>query len=108
MWGIKRVAASGVEGASAVTIGGLKPGRFTIRLHFAELNEKVPQRRFAVALGEQPAIASLDVRESAGGAMRSILRELRGVQAGTDLRVDLTAIEGQTLLSGIELIREED
>ncbi|MEO8498512.1 MAG: hypothetical protein ABI614_25900, partial [Planctomycetota bacterium] len=101
------VAASGVEGASAITISGLRPGRFTVRLHFAELDEKLLPREFSVTVGEQQAIANLDVGESAGGAMRSIVQELREVQAGTDLRIALTTIEGKTLLSGIELIREE-
>ena len=45
-------------------------------------------------------------REAAGGAMRSLVREFREVSIATDLRVNLTAIEGQTLLCGIELIRD--
>ncbi|MDA1052340.1 MAG: PQQ-binding-like beta-propeller repeat protein [Planctomycetota bacterium] len=102
------VAASGVEGASSVTISGLKPGQFTVRLHFAEPDDKTTNRKFAVAIAKQPAIASLDIRESAHGAMRSVVRDFRGVDAGPDLRVDLTAIEGNTLLSGIELIRDGD
>jgi outer membrane protein assembly factor BamB len=100
------VAASGVEGASAVTISGLKPGQFTVRLHFAEPDESLTTRRFSVTYAEQTAIASLDIRESAGGAMRSVVRELRGVNVDTDLRISLAAIEGKTLLCGVELIRD--
>jgi outer membrane protein assembly factor BamB len=100
------VAASGVEGASAVTISGLKPGQFTVRLHFAEPDESLTTRRFSVTYAEQAAVASLDIRESAGGAMRSVVRELRGVNVDTDLRISLAAIEGKTLLCGVELIRD--
>lgn len=100
------VAASGVEGASAVTISGLKPGQFTVRLHFAEPDVSLTTRKFSVTYAEQAAIASLDIRESAGGAMRSVVRELRGVNVDTDLRISLAAIEGKTLLCGVELIRD--
>jgi len=100
------IAASGVEGTSSVTIGGLKPGQFTVRMHFAEPNEKSTIRKFDVTIDGLSAIASLDIRESAHGAMRSLVREFRGVDAGADLRIDLTAREGKTLLCGIELIRE--
>ncbi len=100
------VAASGVEGASAVTISGLKPGQFTVRLHFAEPDVSLTTRKFSVTYAEQTAIASLDIRESAGGAMRSVVRELRGVNVDTDLRISLAAIEGKTLLCGVELIRD--
>ncbi|MBI2480864.1 MAG: PQQ-binding-like beta-propeller repeat protein, partial [Planctomycetia bacterium] len=50
------VAASGVEGASAVTISGLKPGQYTVRLHFAEPNDDSTSRKFSVAIGGQSAI----------------------------------------------------
>jgi outer membrane protein assembly factor BamB len=100
------VAASGVEGASAVTISGLKPGQFTVRLHFAEPDESLTTRKFSVTYAEQTAVASLDIRESAGGAMRSVVREFRGVNVDTDLRISLAAIEGKTLLCGVELIRD--
>jgi len=100
------VAASGVEGASAVTISGLKPGQFTVRLHFAEPDESLTTRKFSVTYAEQAAVASLDIRESAGGAMRSVVREFRGVNVNTDLRISLAAIEGKTLLCGVELIRD--
>lgn len=100
------VAASGVEGASAVTISGLKPGQFTVRLHFAEPEESLTTRKFSVTYAEPAAIASLDIRESAGGAMRSHVREFRGVNVDTDLRISLAAIEGKTLLCGVELIRD--
>ncbi|MBC8352905.1 MAG: PQQ-binding-like beta-propeller repeat protein [Planctomycetes bacterium] len=102
------VGASGVEGASAVTINGLRPGNFTIRLHFSEPNDKPSNRTFAVSFDEQPAITNLDVREAAGGAMRSVVREFRGVKVDTDLRIGLTSLEGKTLFSGIEMIRDED
>jgi hypothetical protein len=100
------VAASGVEGASAVTISGLKPGQFTIRLHFAEPNDDATSRKFAITFGEQSVVSSMDIREAADGAMRSIVREVRRVNVDTDLRINLMAIEGKTLLCGVELIRD--
>ncbi|HUG69234.1 MAG TPA: malectin domain-containing carbohydrate-binding protein, partial [Pirellulaceae bacterium] len=100
------VAASGLEGASAVTIGGLKPGQFTVRLHFAEPYDDSTSRKFAITFGGQAAVSSMDVRDAAGGAMRSVVREFRGVDVDTELRVNLMAIQGKTLLCGAELIRE--
>ncbi|MCB9941575.1 MAG: PQQ-binding-like beta-propeller repeat protein [Planctomycetaceae bacterium] len=101
------VAASGVEGASAITIGGLKPGSYSIRLHFAERSDGLRRRKLNVTVGEQLVIPSLDISEAAGGSLRSLVKEIHGTTNGTDLRFELETIEGRTLLSGVELIREK-
>jgi len=102
------VAASGVEGASAVTISGLKPGHFTVRLHFAERNATSMLRKFDITINDQAAVASMNVYESAGGPMRSVVREVRAVEVGGEVRVALDSLTGETLLCGIELIRETE
>lgn len=100
------VAASGVEGASTVTVSGLKPGKFTVRLQFAEPSEGSVDRKFAIDINDQSAVASLDVYQAASGAMRSIVREFRGVDVETEIKLGLTSIKGETVLCGIELIRD--
>ncbi|MCA9121030.1 MAG: PQQ-binding-like beta-propeller repeat protein [Planctomycetaceae bacterium] len=100
------VAASGVKGASAVKITGLKPGLYTLRLYFAEMDDDPSPRRFTIAVGQQTLVADLDVIKEAGGAMQSIVRETNSLSVGSELRVDLTELTGKTLLSGIEVIRE--
>ena len=108
----KWVAASGVEGASALTVTlsptETKERRYTIRLHFLEPDETKPGARlFDVSLQGNPVLQSLDVVKAAEGANRAIVREFKGIPASSNLKVELTPIKGRTLLSGVEIVVEE-
>ncbi|MFH1300669.1 MAG: PQQ-binding-like beta-propeller repeat protein [Planctomycetota bacterium] len=108
----KWVAASGAEGASALTVT-LSPvetqeRRYTIRLHFLEPDEtKSGERLFGVSLQGKPVLQELDVVKTAEGANRAIMREFKGIPATTELNIELTPIKGRTLLSGVEIVVEE-
>jgi outer membrane protein assembly factor BamB len=102
------VGASGVKGLQRVTVAGLKPGSYTVRLVFTEPDAaaKLGGRKFAVRLQNQTVAESLDVLAEAGGPMRVVTKQFSKV-AVTDgtLTVQLDAQSGQTLLNGLEIIR---
>lgn len=109
---LKWVAASGAEGTSSLTITlsstPTKEKTYTVRLYFLEPDEKQPgERVFDVSLQGKPVLRELDVVKEANGANRAIVREFKGVLASTSLNIELKAIKGRTLLSGVEIVVEE-
>jgi len=102
------VGASGGKGLQRVTVNGLKPGSYTVRLVFTEpdATAKLGGRKFGVRLQGQSVAESLDVLAEAGGAMRVLTKQVSKVTVtdGT-LTVQLDAQAGATLLNGLELIR---
>jgi hypothetical protein len=101
------VAASGVEGLASFTLRGLKPGEYTVRLTFAERTGRVAEQRVQnIVLEKKIALRHLDIVAASGGTMRSIVREFRAVSLRDSLTVELSAERGETLISGIELVRD--
>lgn len=108
----KWVAASGVEGATTLTVTlspvETKERRYTVRLHFLEPDETRPEERlFDVSLQGKPVLEGLDVVKAAEGTNRAIVREFKGILAASNLKVELMPIKGRTLLSGVEIVVEE-
>jgi hypothetical protein len=99
------VAASGVQGASAITISGLKPATFTVLLYFADPHHEKPgERRFDVALNGRNVVEDFDIAEAAGGRMRAIVRQFENIKTTGSLKIDLTPRKGTAILSGIEIV----
>ena len=108
---MKWVAASGVEGADSVTVTlspvSTQEKNYTVRLFFLEPDDKQSgQRIFDISLQGQPVLQKLDIAQQAAGSSKAIVREFNGVKASTKLQINLKAITGQTLLSGIEIVAE--
>ncbi len=103
------IAASGVEGASKIVVGDLKPGRFTIKLTFAEPNEQAAKgdRVFSVTLQGNTMLPQFDIVQAAGRPMSGVVREFHIETNDGRVVIELAAIRGKTLLSGIELLRKE-
>ena len=85
---------------------------FTVRLHFAELDDVEPgQRVFTVLLQGKPVLKDFDIVRQAGGRLKAIVKEFKGVEVGEFLQVELVpgvphpAPEQAPLLNGIELIQ---
>ena len=95
------VAASGVKGLQSLTLAGLKNGRYSVRLTFAA--PTVGEHRFDVTLQGQPVLRGVQPK-----LMQAETRTVSPVQveAGS-LTLTLIADQGKTLLSGVELIRED-
>lgn len=95
------VAASGVKGLRRLTLAGLKPGRYTVKLVFA-----APDRgthRFAVDLQGQAMTEEIRLDRPLTAVTRRA--DGIGIPDGT-LSLALRPVEGETLLSGLELVRE--
>jgi len=111
------VAASGVEGLEQIRITLAKDsdhrGTYTVRLYFAEPEQRRSSGRiFDVAIEGRKVLSGFDITEAAGGPRRSVVRELKGIEAGPDLTIMLTPSPGakcdRTLLCGVEIIAGTD
>src|SRR5262249_12603283 len=83
--GLKWVGAWAVKGLNRLTLdlGGKTrtERRFTVRLHFAELEvERAGERVFDVALQGQTVLKGFDILKEAGGHNRWLMKEFKGVR----------------------------
>ncbi len=108
------VAASGVVGLRQVKIPlsrtGGPPRRYTVRLHFCEMQNRQPgERPMRVAVQDEQKSVVIDVAGEAG-QKTPLVREFRGVEIADLLTVSLTPMregpEAETSLSGIEIVQE--
>ncbi len=102
------VAASGISGVESVSISGVKPGEYAVRLVFAEPeNIKAGERVFDLSLQGKVVSESFDVVKEGKGRMRAVTKIQDRVKVGKDgrLEVSLKAKAGVPVLSGIEIIR---
>ncbi len=79
--------------------------RYDVRLFFLEPEATAPgQRVFSVTLQGEPALENFDIFREAGGNMREIAREFKGVEVEDVLEIGLTAGGGMRppLLCGVE------
>ena len=99
------VLASSAEGLGNFTLKNVKPGLYTVRVFFAETGNSQPGERVqSVTLQGQDVVRDIDIAAEAGGSLRGLVREFTDIKVDNELRLTLTAREGRTLISGIELI----
>lgn len=96
------VAASGVEDLRSLTVHGLKPGRYLVRLVFAEPG--TAERRFDVELQGRKVLTDFSPARTAGGHMKAVTLPFPNITSSGTLTVNLTARAGKTQLSGLEII----
>ncbi len=87
-----QVTASGVEDARTIRVGlnATDERRYTVRLYFAEPDSAAAgERVFDVTIQDRPALAKLDVAAEAGGRLKGLVKEFRGVTAGDSIVVAL-------------------
>lgn len=95
------VAASGARGLRSAQLSGLQNGRYTVKLVFASPDDA--RHVFDVALQGQKTIKGLTLDR----ALTAVTRTTPSVEVSDgNLTVTLTPHEGDTLLCGLELIRE--
>lgn len=101
------VAASCVQGVRRVKLSNLKPGKYTVRLVFAEPDHAAAGGRvFDVAIADRTVLEHFDPHAVGGGRMRAVTRQFDNVPVEGDLIVTLTPRAGRTLLSGIEVVHD--
>jgi hypothetical protein len=102
-------AASTVEGLEELTLHDLKPGRYTVQLHFAELSEAAPNDRVqTISLQGKAVLTDFNIRDEAEAAMTGFVRQIDDVLVDGTLTINLESVRGKSLISGIELNRERD
>ena len=85
----------------------LQPYAHTVRLHFSEpTGAKANDRVFHVSLQGHQVLPELDIVKETGGTQRTLVREFKHVMVGNELTIDLAPLHGQTILSGVEILRE--
>jgi hypothetical protein len=99
------VAASTVEGLRRFSLQGLKKGRYTVRLYFAEVEPRIIRIQ-TITIQGQTVLEGFNIATAAGGTMRSVVKEFGGIQVEKGFEMELVAAQGETLISGIELIHE--
>jgi hypothetical protein len=102
------IAASAVEGLEELTLHDLKPGRYTVKLYFAELGNDVSKDRIqTIDLQGETVLSDFDIQVEAKATMTGIVRQFDEVEVVVDgtLTITLDAGRGKSLISGIEVLR---
>jgi len=80
---------------------------YRINLYFSELENKHPgERVFNVAIQGRTLLENFDIVSETGKWDKEIIKSFSGIKAGNLLKIDLTPVKGNTILSGIELIQD--
>jgi len=101
-------AASAVEGLEELTLYDLKPGRYTVRLYFAELTgASSPERLQTVSLQDKAVLNDFNILAEANGTMIGVVKEFSDVIVDGTLKLTLHAANQsqRSLISGLEIIR---
>jgi len=102
------VSASSVEGLQSLTLHDLKPGSYSVKLYFSEAFDlHAGERVQSIAINNKYVLEDFDILEEANSSMTGIVKEIPNVTLDGVFTVSLSASHGQTLISGIELIRTE-
>ncbi len=99
------VAASMAEGLHQLTLHGLKPGKYTVRLFFAEPDQlQAGDRVQDISLQGRTVLRDFDIVAQSGGQMKALVQQIDNVVVDDVLTIKLSASNGETLISGIELV----
>lgn len=87
--------------------------RYTVRLHFAELDGAKPgERVFDVKLQDKVVLEDFDIVKEAGGGNRALVKEFAGIVASTELALELVPKAQEVteraapIISGMEIVEE--
>jgi hypothetical protein len=114
--GYEWVAASGLAGPLKlkITLSGepADTALYTVKLHFAELENKKPgERLFNVRLQGREVLSGFDIAQAAGGADKPIVKTFAKIPVKDALTVECLPVSAEVgappLLCGIEVILEK-
>ena len=115
--GLPWVASAAAKGLTALTVelsddDEAAERTFTLRLHFAELEDVAPgERVFDVTIQGVKVLEGFDIVKEAGGRNRTLVKEIKGVKASKELELTFVprsaAKVQESLISGIELAEEK-
>jgi len=87
----------------------LAPGKYTVRLHFAETFEGITaegERVFDVSFNGKVVLKDFDVFKEAGGPFKPVIKEFTGVEVKDKLAVDFETNIQNPEINGIEILKE--
>ncbi len=85
----------------------IKQQAHTVRLYFIEPKDlQAGERIFSVKLQDQEVLKDFDIVQAAGGQLKGLVKEFKGVMAGNQLSVAFSAKKSLALLCGIEVIND--
>ena len=87
----------------------LKPGKYTVRLHFAETYDGITdagERIFDVSINKKVVLKDFDVFKEAGGANKPVIKEFKGIEVTEKLEIDFETKEQNPEINGIEILAE--
>jgi len=100
------VFASTATGLESFTLGGLKNGRYKVRLFFMQ-PENAGTSSFDIAIQGKQSAQGFNIREAAGGEMTGVVKTFNTSVSDGQFKLELKAAAGKTIISGLELQREE-
>jgi len=90
-YGTKFSSCVGFRRIAAAAPRRPEPRSFTVRLHFAEIEDVAPGRRvFDVALQGKTVLKGLDIAAEGGGPNRALVKEFNRVGASRQIVIELT------------------
>ena len=103
------VSASMAEGLERFVMKDLKSGRYLVRLYFAERDDVGPEHRLQdIKLQGRYVLHDFDVVGEADGVMRGAIKEFTNIEVENEFALELSASNGKTIISGIELVRQQE
>lgn len=96
------VTASGAKGLRSVTINGIKPGQYTVRLFFVAMDNTASS--VDVAINGQSKLNDVRILERSQGSMRGLTQTLKNVAINGAFEMSLTPRFGDTVLCGLEFV----
>ena len=87
----------------------LAPGKYTVRLHFAETFDGVTAdggRVFDISINKKVVLKDFDVFKAAGGANKPVIKEFKGIAVTDKLAIDFETKEQNPEINGIEILAE--
>ena len=80
---------------------------YRVKLYFSELeNYKPGERVFDVKIQDVKVLENFDIISEAGQKDKEVIKSFPGIKAGNKLKIEMSPVKGNTILSGIELIQE--
>ncbi len=102
------VAASAVEGLEEITLHDLKPGNYTVKLYFAELDDNTSKERIqTIYFQGDIVLRDFVIRDAAMASMSGVIRQFDDVLVDGTLKITMNATSGKSLISGFEVIRTD-
>jgi hypothetical protein len=88
-----------------------KPGQtYTVRLHFAELNEKEPAKRvFNVSINGKTVLTDFDIFQESGGRYKAMVKQFTGIVPEEGGKITIGIDKGKVgtpQVNGIEIVKD--